>query len=52
LLRVPLNVFVVTALGMTREGRGFREGVFRGCVILLGGVGAVVGGLFGVRGAV
>jgi hypothetical protein len=34
-LRIPLNIFVVVALAMTREGEAFRDGVFLACSGLL-----------------
>lgn len=34
-LRIPLNVFVVLALSLTREGAAYREGVFMFCGGLL-----------------
>ena len=34
-LRIPLNVFVVLALSLTREGSAYRDGVFLICGGLL-----------------
>ena len=34
-LRIPLNVFVVLALGLVREGEAYRDGVFVVCGGLL-----------------
>ncbi|PGH14358.1 hypothetical protein AJ80_05948 [Polytolypa hystricis UAMH7299] len=42
LFRVPLNVFVALALGMTEEGEAFRGNVFMTCsALLVGAVGCV-----------
>lgn len=35
LLRIPLNVFVVAALGLVKEGEGYRNWVFICCSGLL-----------------
>jgi MFS transporter, MFS domain-containing protein family, molybdate-anion transporter len=35
MLRIPLNVFVVVALGLVKEGEGYRNAVFMTCSGLL-----------------
>lgn len=35
MLRIPLNVFVVMALGLVKEGEAYRNAVFVGCSGLL-----------------
>jgi hypothetical protein len=35
MLRIPLNIFVVVALGLVREGEEYRRGVFMVCGGLL-----------------
>jgi hypothetical protein len=42
MLRIPLNVFVVVALGVMREGEGYRNAVFLVCSGLL----VVTSGIF------
>jgi len=42
MLRIPLNVFVVVALGVMREGEAYRNGVFLVCSGLL----VVTSGIF------
>jgi len=40
-LRIPLNAFVVVALGSVREGEAYRRGVFTLCGALLVGTSVV-----------
>jgi len=43
MLRIPLNVFVVVALSLVKEGDGYRNAVFGICSAMLVGMATVFG---------